>query len=55
MLGLPRLDVLRPGPNERARLAMTREQLEQLGAYDQNNLGQYGTRYGWGEGLRLYR
>ena len=43
------------GPNERARLNMTREQLEQLGSFDRNNLGQYGTRYGWGDGLRLYR
>lgn len=42
-------------PNERARLGMTREQLEQLGTYDQNNLAQYGTRHGWGEGVRLFR
>lgn len=42
-------------PNERARLDMTREQLEQLGGFDRNNLGQYGTRYGWGDGVRLYR
>jgi len=41
--------------NERARLNMTREQLEQLGGFDRNNLGQYGTRYGWGDGVRLYR
>lgn len=42
-------------PNERARLEMTREQLEQLGNFDRSNLGQYGARYGWGDGVRLYR
>lgn len=42
-------------PNERVRLDMTREQLEALGGFDGNNLGQYGTRYGWGDGVRLYR
>lgn len=31
---------------------MTREQ---LGGFERNNLNQYGTRYGWGEGIRLYR
>ncbi len=40
---------------ERARLDMTRAQLEQLGGFDRNNLNQYGTRYGWGDGVRLYR
>lgn len=41
--------------NERARLTMTREELERLPKYDRNNLAEYGTRYGWGEGLRLFR
>jgi hypothetical protein len=40
---------------ERARLELTREQLEALPAYDRNRLTEYGTRYGWGEGIRLFR
>ncbi len=40
---------------DRAQLNMSREQLEQLGSYDQNNLSQYSSRYGWGEGVRTYR
>jgi hypothetical protein len=43
------------GPNDRARLNMTREQLEALPRYDRDNLREYGSRYGWGEGTRLYR
>jgi sporulation protein YlmC with PRC-barrel domain len=43
------------GNNERARMTLTREQLERLPRYDRNNIAEYGTRYGWGEGLRLFR
>jgi hypothetical protein len=43
------------GNNDRARLEMTREQLEQLPRYERDRLAEYGTRYGWGEGLRLFR
>ena len=43
------------GNNERARLNMTKEELERLPKYDRDNLAEYGTRYGWGEGLRLFR
>jgi hypothetical protein len=43
------------GNNDRARLDMTRDQLEQLPRYDRDRLAEYGTRYGWGEGLRLFR
>lgn len=31
---------------KRARLNMSREQLEQFGNFDRNNLGQHGIRYG---------
>jgi hypothetical protein len=41
---------------DRARLSMTREQLEALPRYERGgNITEYGTRYGWGEGVRLYR
>jgi sporulation protein YlmC with PRC-barrel domain len=43
------------GGDGRARLDMTREQLERLPPYDRNNLADYGNRHGWGEGLRLFR
>jgi sporulation protein YlmC with PRC-barrel domain len=43
------------GNDNRARLEMTREQLEQLPRYERDRLAEYGSRYGWGEGLRLFR
>jgi sporulation protein YlmC with PRC-barrel domain len=43
------------GNNDRARLELTREQLEQLPRYERDRIAEYGTRYGWGEGLRLFR
>jgi hypothetical protein len=43
------------GAGERARLAMTREELEALPRYDRDRLGEYGRERGWGEGLRLFR
>jgi hypothetical protein len=41
--------------NERAQLAMTREELEALPRYDRDGIGEYGRARGWGEGLRLVR
>ncbi len=41
--------------NERAQLAMTREELEALPRYDRDRIGAYGRERGWGEGLRLIR
>ena len=41
--------------NERAQLAMTREELEALPRYDRDRVADYGRERGWGEGLRLYR
>jgi len=41
--------------SDRARLNLSREQLEQMGQFNENNLAQYGSRFGWGEGLRLAR
>ena len=43
------------GSDERARLILTREQLEALPRYDRNVLANLGRERGWGEGLRLYR
>jgi sporulation protein YlmC with PRC-barrel domain len=43
------------GQGGRARLNMSREQLESLGEFDRNNFGAYGQRQGWGEGSRLFR
>lgn len=43
------------GSNDRARLNLTREQLEALPRYDRNALNDYGTRYGWGDGVRAFR
>lgn len=40
---------------EPARLTLTREQLEALPRYDRNNINEVGSRYGWGDGLRLHR
>ncbi len=41
--------------NERARLNMTREELEALPRYDRGRVADYGRERGWGEGLRLFR
>ncbi len=43
------------GPTDRARLDMTREELEALPRYDRNNINEYATTQGWGTGTRLYR
>lgn len=40
--------------NDKARLTLTREQLEQLPAYDKDKLAEYQTRWGW-QGLRTVR
>ena len=40
---------------DRAQLDMTRAQLEELGGFDRDNVGEFSTRYGWGDGVRLYR
>jgi sporulation protein YlmC with PRC-barrel domain len=41
--------------NDRARLAMTRQELEALPRYDRDRVAEYGRQQGWGEGLRLFR
>jgi sporulation protein YlmC with PRC-barrel domain len=41
--------------NERARLEMTREELEALPRYDRDRVAEYGRERGWGENLRLFR
>ncbi len=41
--------------NDRARITMTREQLEQLPRYDRDRLADYSRENGWGEGVRWYR
>jgi hypothetical protein len=43
------------GPQDRARLNMTREELEALPRYDRNNINEYASSQGWGEGVRLFR
>jgi len=43
------------GPNDRARISLTREQMEALPAYDRDRLADYGRQYGWGDGLRWHR
>jgi acetyl esterase/lipase len=40
---------------ERARLNLTREQLEALPRYDRERIGDLGRERGWGEGLRILR
>jgi len=51
------LDQIQLGANasDPARMNLTREQLEALPRYDRNALNDYGTRFGWGEGVRTYR
>ncbi|MGG5823571.1 PRC-barrel domain-containing protein [Falsiroseomonas sp. HW251] len=46
---------LSQGGNDRARLNMTREELEALPRYDRDHVADYGRQQGWGDGLRLYR
>jgi sporulation protein YlmC with PRC-barrel domain len=46
---------LATGGGDRARLNMTREQLEALPRYDRDNLDPTSSLYGWGDGVRLYR
>jgi len=41
--------------DDRARITMIREQLEQLPRYDRDRLADYGREHGWGEGVRWYR
>jgi hypothetical protein len=40
---------------KRARLNLTREQLEALPRYDRERIGDLGRERDWGEGLRLFR
>lgn len=40
---------------ERARIKLTREQVEALPRYDRDRLVDLGPERGWGEGLRLFR
>lgn len=42
------------GENDRARLSLSREQLEQLPAYESDKLAEYQTRFGW-QNLRAVR
>ena len=50
------IDQIRFGaPGERARMDLTREQLEALPRYEPNRVETYGRDQGWGEGVRLYR
>jgi hypothetical protein len=46
---------LSPGGNDRARLNMTRDELEALPRYERDRVADYGRQQGWGDGLRLYR
>lgn len=41
--------------SDRARLNMTREELEALPRYDRDRVAEYGRERGWGEGMRLHR
>jgi hypothetical protein len=41
--------------NDRARIGMTREELERLPRFDRDRLAEYGREHGWGEGLRWHR
>ena len=43
------------GGNDRARLNMTKEELEKLPRYDSSRASDYGREQGWGTGIRLYR
>jgi sporulation protein YlmC with PRC-barrel domain len=46
---------LSPGGNDRARLNMTRDELEALPRYERDRVADYGRQQAWGDGLRLYR
>ena len=52
---VPMEQILLGAPGERARLELTREQLEALPRYDRNRLADYGRENNWGDGLRWYR
>jgi PRC-barrel domain len=41
--------------DDRARITLTREELEKLPRYDRDRLADYGREHGWGEGVRWYR
>lgn len=41
--------------NDKARMNLSREQLEQLPRYERDRLAEYASRYGWGDGVRLFR
>nr|WP_264185618.1 PRC-barrel domain-containing protein [Roseicella aerolata] len=52
---IDRIQLGAAGSNDRARLTMTREELERLPRYDRNRVGEYGREQGWGDGIRLFR
>ena len=41
--------------NDRARLNMTKDELEKLPRYDSSHASDYGREQGWGNSIRLYR
>jgi len=41
--------------NDRARLTMTRQELEALPRYDRDRIADYGREHGWGNDVRLFR
>lgn len=43
------------GGNDRARLNMTKEELEKLPRYESSHASDYGRDQGWGNGIRQYR
>lgn len=43
------------GGDDRARISMTREQVEALPRFDRNRLAEYSREFGWGEGARWHR
>jgi hypothetical protein len=54
---LVRIDQVQLGPaaDDRARIDLTREQIEALPRFERDRLAEYGRRFGWGDGLRWYR
>ena len=42
-------------PNERARLNMSRQELEALPRYDRDRMAEYASEHGWGDNVRLFR
>ena len=50
------IDQIRFGAEgERARMELTREQLERLPRYEPGQIGTYAREQGWGDGVRAYR